>query len=107
GAGGEVPLVVIAARQAAGAGLVDVFPGGVDRQLAGDAVVPFAILGAVAVVHCDGAVLEGGGVLLGRAGLFGTIGHGVRVVEVLAVFLTFQHGVGFQCLLDFLLQVQG
>ncbi|MNI85260.1 hypothetical protein D3C73_1422360 [compost metagenome] len=31
GAGGEIPLVIVVAGQAAGAGLVDVFPGRIDR----------------------------------------------------------------------------
>lgn len=46
--------------------------------------------------------------LLGRAGrLFGAIGERVAVVEIVAVFLAFEHGIGFQRFLDFLLEVQG
>jgi hypothetical protein len=40
-------------------------------------------------------------------GLLGVVGHRVAVVEVVAFFLAFEHRIGLQGLLDFLLQVQG
>ena len=106
GAGGEVPLVVIIARQATGAGLVDVLPGGVDRQFVGDALGPFAVFevfrGAAGTGFLEAVVLDFGGRLV-----LGVVRHRVAVVEVLAVFLTFEHRIGLQRFLDFLLEVQG
>lgn len=104
GARGEVPFVIVVAGQAAGAGLVDVFPGGIHRQLAGYAFAPLVVVEAFDAGR--GAFLERA--LLGRAGrLFGAIGERVAVVEIVAVFLAFEHGIGFQRFLDFLLEVQG
>ena len=106
GAGGEVPFVVIVAGQAAGAGLVDVFPGGVHREFVGDALGPLVLVEAVGVGR--GAFLE---IVLGTAA--GAVGaglcavrHRVAVIEILAFFLALQHRVGLQGFLDFLLEVQ-
>ncbi|MNT29083.1 hypothetical protein D3C72_1648080 [compost metagenome] len=104
GAGGEVPLVIVVAGQAAGAGLVDVFPGGVDGQFVGDALAPFAVL---QVVHSLRGFLEGGFLDFGDRLAFGVVGHRVAVVEVVAFLLAFEHRVRFQRFLDFLLEVQG
>ncbi|MNF71298.1 hypothetical protein D3C84_532450 [compost metagenome] len=103
-AGGEVPLVVIVAGQAAGAGLVNVFPGGIDGEFVGDALVPVAFLEVI-----DGrcTLLVGGFLDIGVGLLFGVVGQGVGIVEVVAFFLAFEHRIGLQGLLDFLLQVQG
>lgn len=57
GARGEVPLVIVVAGQAAGAGLVDVFPGGIHRQLAGYAFAPLVVVEAFDAGR--GAFLEG------------------------------------------------
>ncbi|MCY1419330.1 hypothetical protein D9M71_349160 [compost metagenome] len=103
-AGSEVPLVVVVARQAAGAGLVDVFPGGVDRQLVGDALAPLTVF---QVVGTDGAFLEVVVLDFGNRLVLGVVRHRVAVVEVVAVFLTFEHRVRLQRFLDFLLEVQG
>ncbi|MNO29590.1 hypothetical protein D3C76_195080 [compost metagenome] len=103
-AGGEVPFVVIAAGQAAGAGLVDVFPGGVDRKFVGDTLAPVTFL---QVVHRGRGFLIRGFLDLGVGLLFGVVGHGIGIVEVVAFFLAFEHRIGFQSLLDFLLQIQG
>ncbi|MCY1430656.1 hypothetical protein D9M71_466070 [compost metagenome] len=104
GAGGEVPLVIVAAGQAAGAGLVDVFPGGVHRQLVGDAFAPLFLVEAVD--GRGGGFLEAG-VLGGGVAVFGAVGKGVAAVEVLAVLLALEHRVGFQRFLNLLLQIQG
>ncbi|MNM86503.1 hypothetical protein D3C81_986570 [compost metagenome] len=104
GAGGEVPLVVIVAWQAAGAGLVDVFPGGIDRKLVGDSLVPLAVF---QVVGADGGFLETVVLSFGSRLVLGVVRHRVAVVEVFAVFLTFEHRVRLQRFLDFLLEVQG
>ncbi|MNZ47808.1 hypothetical protein D3C78_655340 [compost metagenome] len=90
GAGGEVPLVIVVAGQAAGAGLVDVFPGGVDRQLVGDAFVPLAFF---EVVHRRGGLLEAGFLNFGDGFALGVVGHRVAVVEVVAIFLALEHRV--------------
>ena len=104
GASGEVPFVIIVAGQAAGAGLVDVFPGRIDWQLVGDALAPLAFF---QVVHRGGGFLVAVFLVRVRSGAFGAIGHWIAVVEVVAVFLALEHGIGLQRLLDFLLQVQG
>ncbi|MCY1419340.1 hypothetical protein D9M71_349260 [compost metagenome] len=103
-AGGEVPLVVVIAGQAAGAGLVDVFPCRVDRQFVGNALVPFAIF---KVVYRGGGLLIAGFLDFRRDLLLDVIGQRVAVVEVVAIFLALEHGIGFQGFLDFLLEVQG
>lgn len=111
GACGEIPLVVVigAAGQAAGAGLVDVFPGGIDGQLIRNTFAPITFF---QVVHGLRGFLVVG-FLIGRFGLFAgagafcTIGHRVRIVEIIAIFLAFEHRVGLQGLLDLLLQIQG
>ncbi|MCY1414673.1 hypothetical protein D9M71_301300 [compost metagenome] len=103
-ASGEVPLVVVIAGQAAGAGLVDVFPCRVDRQFVGNAFIPLAIF---KVVYRRGGLLIAGFLDLRRGFLLDVIGQRVAVVEVVAVFLAFEHGIGFQGFLDFLLEVQG
>ncbi|MCY1429363.1 hypothetical protein D9M71_452790 [compost metagenome] len=103
GAGGEVPLVVVIAGQAAGAGLVDVFPGGIHRQLVGDAFAPLFVVQAVD--RRRGGFLEAG--FLGSgAGRLAAFGEGIAAVEVLAIFLAFEHRVGLQRFLNLLLQVQ-
>src|SRR3990167_2356394 len=106
GAGGEIPLVVIvaAAGQTAGAGLVDIFPGGIDGQLIGNAFAPVAFF---QVVHglrgfLVVAFLIGRFGLFAGAGAFCAIGHTVRIVEIIAIFLAFEHRVGLQRLLDLL-----
>ncbi|MNI29299.1 hypothetical protein D3C73_831140 [compost metagenome] len=104
GAGGEVPLVIIIAGQAAGAGLVNVFPRGVDGEFIGDALVPVTL---IEVVNRRGAFLVGGFLDIGVGLLFGVVGQGVGIVEVVAFFLAFEHRIGLQGLLDFLLQIQG
>ncbi|MNG87457.1 hypothetical protein D3C79_462650 [compost metagenome] len=101
---GEVPFVIIVARQAAGAGLVDVFPGRIDGELVGDALAPLTVF---QVVGADGAFLETVVLNFGGRLVLGVVGHRVAVVEVFAVFLTFEHRVRLQRFLDFLLEVQG
>jgi len=103
GAGGEVPLVVIIAGQAAGAGLVDVFPGGVHGKFVGNAFVPFAFL---QVVHRRGGFLVRGFLHVGIGFLLDVVGQRVCIIEVVAFFLAFEHRIGLQGFLDFLLQVQ-
>ncbi|MNF59971.1 hypothetical protein D3C84_415730 [compost metagenome] len=105
GARGEVPLVVVIARQAAGAGLVDVFPGGVDGQFAGDAFVPFAVFQGFGI-GLDAGLLEARFLAAG-VGQLVSLGHRVGVVEIFAILLPFEHGIGLQGLLDLLLQIQG
>ena len=94
-AAGEVPLVIIVAGQAAGAGLVDVLPGGVDRQLAGNAFTPVSVVEAFAAVRwlVVGAVLCGAFLAGGLTWAVGSFGHRVGAVEVVAVFLALEHGV--------------
>ncbi len=108
---GEIPLVVIVAGQAAGAGLVDVFPGSVDRKLAGNPLAPVAVAVVQAVTAMRGllvgaflaAALLGDGV----AWPFSGLGHRVGAVEVVSVFFALEHGIGVQRLLDLLLQIEG
>ncbi|MCY1312968.1 hypothetical protein D9M70_634480 [compost metagenome] len=52
-------------------------------------------------------VLVGLFLLRGGRRVFGTVGQGIRVVEVVAVFFALEHRVGLQGLLDLLLQIQG
>ncbi len=87
-----------------GAGLVDVFPGGIHRQLAGNPLAPLvgfveAVGGALAVVGAAVVSAEAGARLVFR--------QRVIAVEVVAVFLAFEHRVGVEGFLDFLLQVEG
>ena len=106
---GEVPLVVIVAGQAAGAGLVDVFPGRVDRKLAGNSLAPVAVVQAVAAVRgfLVAAFLTAALLGDGLAWPFSGLGHGVGAVEVVSVFFALEHGIGVQRLLDLLLQIEG
>lgn len=90
GARGEVPLVVIVAWQAAGAGLVDVFPCGIDGQLVGNAFVPFTFF---KVVHGRRGFLIGRFLNVGVGLLFDVVGKRVGMVEVVAFFLPLQHRV--------------
>ncbi|MNE34005.1 hypothetical protein D3C80_1277050 [compost metagenome] len=105
GAGGEVPLVIVADRQAAGTGLVDVFPGGIHRQFAGDALAPL-----VGIVHAVGIALAAGAdraVVAAHRGRRLAFCQRVAVVEIVAIFLAFEHGIRIQGFLDFLLQIEG
>ncbi|MNX80990.1 hypothetical protein D3C86_1126640 [compost metagenome] len=103
-AGGEIPLVIIVARQAAGAGLVDVFPSGIDGKFVGNAFVPVAFF---EVINRRRGFLVGGFLNVSVGLLFCVVGQGVGVIEVVAFFLAFEHRIGLQGLLDFLLQIQG
>src|SRR5690606_1616423 len=104
GTGGEVPFVIVAAGQRAGGGLVDIFPVGVDRQLAGNLFLPAAFL------FRQGRLVDGierG--RLGQAGGLDIIIAAVAVgriggVVVIAVVCHLQHGIGLQRFLHLLLE---
>ena len=104
GAGGEVPLVIVVAWQAAGAGLVDVFPGSVHGQFVGNALTPVTVF---QIIYGLGSFLVGGLLNVGIGLLLNVVGKGVCIVEVVAFFLALEHGVGLQGFLDFLLQIEG
>ena len=108
GAGGEVPFVVVVAGQAAGAGLVDIFPGGVYRQLVGDALAPVAFLEVFDRVDGFFEVIVRLALLVLTAFRlpFDRLGHRVGVVEVVPVFFALEHRVGIQCFLNLLLEIE-
>ncbi len=108
GAAGEVPLVVVIAGQAAGAGLVDVFPGRIHRQLVGNALAPVAVVEVLGGMRgfLVLAVLAGAGLRAAVAERVGGFGHRIAAVEIVTFFLTLEHGIGVQRFLDLLLQIE-
>ncbi|MCY1454683.1 hypothetical protein D9M71_717650 [compost metagenome] len=67
--------------------------------------MPFAVFQGFGI-GLDAGLLEARFLAAG-VGQLVSLGHRVGVVEIVAILLPFEHRIGLQGLLDFLLQIQG